>query len=71
MSDMVNQLRADAEHFRLHGGDRKSYAKCLMQAANHIAELEAAIGWYASQFAMPSKEYVLAELIGKGVSDES
>ena len=43
MSDLIERLKADAEHFALHGGDNKAFAKCLDEAADKIAELEATL----------------------------
>jgi len=49
MSDFVEQLRADADEFACHGGDRVSIAKCLNLAADKIAELEAELRDYKQQ----------------------
>jgi hypothetical protein len=39
--NLTEQLRIDAEQIAITGGDRKAIAKCLLQAADHIAKLEA------------------------------
>jgi hypothetical protein len=39
--NLTEQLRIDAEQIAMVGGDRKAIAKCLLQAADRIAKLEA------------------------------